>query len=144
MLVSKSLLSGAKIEIAGKNHGLIVLGLQILLIIISAGVTYLIDNPQSGISVIWGETCALVNMSLLAWRMMQGKHRDATAGRQLLWMYRSALERFFVVIGLLAFGMLRLHLPAGQVILGFVMGQAVLMLVPLVRGLSNRSRVEVK
>jgi len=30
------------------------------------------------------------------------------------------------------------------VILGFVMGQAVLMLVPLVRGLSNRSRVEVK
>jgi F0F1-type ATP synthase assembly protein I len=144
LLVSKSLLSGAKTEIAAKNHGLIVVGLQLLLIIISAGVTYLTDNPQSGISIIWGELCALVNATLLSWRMMQRKHQDATAGRQLLWMYRSALERFFVVIGLLAFGMLRLHLPAGQVILGFVMGQAALLLVPLVRGILNRSRVEVK
>ena len=118
--------------------------LQVTLIIISAGVTYLIDNPQSGISILWGEFCALVNVSLLSWRMSQGKHRDASAGRQLIWMYRSALERFFVVIGLLAFGMLRMHLPAGQVILGFVMGQAVLMLVPLVRGILNKSRVEVK
>jgi F0F1-type ATP synthase assembly protein I len=144
LLVSKSLLSGAKTEIAAKNHGLIVVGLQLLLIIISAGVTYLTDNPQSGISIIWGELCALVNASLLSWRMMQREHQDATAGRQLVWMYRSALERFFVVIGLLAFGMLRLHLPAGQVILGFVMGQAALLLVPLVRGILNRSRVEVK
>lgn len=138
------MLSGAKTEIAGKNHGLVVIILQVILIIISAGVTYLIDNPQSGISVIWGEFCALVNVSLLSWRMSQGKHQDASAGRQLIWMYRSALERFFVVIGLLAFGMLRMHLPAGQVILGFVMGQAVLMLVPLVRGILNKSRVEVK
>lgn len=144
MLVSKSLLSGAKTEIAAKNHGFIVIGLQLLLIIISAVVTYLTDNPQSGISITWGELCALVNASLLSWRMVQRKHQDVTAGRQLVWMYRSALERFFVVIGLLAFGMLRLQLPAGQVILGFVMGQAVLLLVPLVRGILNRTRVEVK
>lgn len=119
-------------------------GLQVLLIIISAGVTYLIDNPQSGVSILWGELCALVNVLLLSWRMMQRKHQDATAGRQLAWMYRSALERFFVVIGLLAFGMLRLHLSAGLVILGFVLGQVVLILVPLVRGLLNKTRVEVK
>jgi F0F1-type ATP synthase assembly protein I len=135
------LLSGAKTEIAGKNHSFIVIGLQVLLIIISAGVTYLIDNPRSGISIIWGEFCALMNASLLSWRMLQRKHQDATAGRQLAWIYRSVMERFFVVMGLLAIGILRLPLSDGPIILGFVMGQAVLMLVPLVRGILNKSRV---
>lgn len=56
-------------------------------------------------------------------------------------MYRSALERFFVVIGLLAFGMVRLKLQPSAIILGFVLGQALLMLVPLVRGVVSRARV---
>lgn len=73
--------------------------------------------------------------------MLQRKHRDATAGKQLAWIYRSVMERFFVVMGLLAIGMLRLPLSAELIILGFVMGQAVLLLVPLVRGISNKSRV---
>jgi F0F1-type ATP synthase assembly protein I len=134
------LLSGAKTETAGKKYGSAVIALQLILIIISACIAYLIDNPHSGISIIWGEICALMNVLLLIWRMGQYK-QNIDANRHLRLMYRSALERFFVVIGLLAFGMVRLKLQPSAIILGFVLGQALLMLVPLVRGVVSRARV---
>ena len=52
-------------------------------------------------------------------------------------MYRSVLERFFVVMGLLAFGMLRLKLAPLAILLGFIAGQMVLILVPLIRGIAK-------
>lgn len=55
-------------------------------------------------------------------------------------MYRSALERFFVVLGLLAFGMMRLDLAPLAILLGFVVGQAGLILVPLMRGMREISK----
>lgn len=116
-----------------------IVGLQLIFIIISASVVYFIDNPRSGISVIWGGFCALVNVCLLLWRMHTGR-LDIDANRQLRLMYRSVLERFFVVIGLLAFGMLRLKLAPLAILLGFVVGQAVLILVPLVRALFMKPR----
>ena len=134
------MLSGAKTEAAGKKHGLAVITLQIIFIIISAGVAFLIDNPQSGISIIWGGFCALVNVLILIWRMRQYK-QNIDANRHLRLIYRSALERFFVVIGLLAFGMFRLKLQPAAVILGFVLGQVAIVLVPLVRGVLSRARV---
>lgn len=134
------MLSGAKTETAGKKHGLAVISLQVVLITISASVAYLIDNSQSGISIIWGGFCALVNMLLLIWRMGQYK-RNIDANRHLRLMYRSALERFFVVIGLLAFGMLRLKLQPAAIILGFVIGQVAIVLVSLVRGVLSKTRV---
>lgn len=134
------MLSGAKTATAGKKHGLAVICLQVALITISVSVAYLTDNPQSGISIIWGGFCALVNVSLLIWRMGQYK-QNMDANRHLRLIYRSALERFFVVIGLLAFGMLRLKLQPGAIILGFVTGQVAIVLVPLVRGVLSRARV---
>jgi F0F1-type ATP synthase assembly protein I len=134
------LLSGAKTETAGKKYGSAVIALQLIFITISAGVAYLTDNPQSGISIIWGGFCALMNMLLLIWRMRQYK-QNIDANRHLRLMYRSALERFFVVIGLLAFGMLRLKLQPAAIILGFVLGQVAIVLVPLVRGVLSRTRV---
>lgn len=101
---------------------------------------YLVDNSQAGISVFWGGFCALVNVCLLLWRMRSGKNQNIDAGRHLRLLYRSALERFFVVIGLLAFGMLRLKFAPLAIMLGFVAGQAGLILVPLIRAVVKSGR----
>ncbi|MEO8417288.1 MAG: ATP synthase subunit I [Methylophilaceae bacterium] len=117
-----------------------IIGLQLALIIISAGVVYVMDTSQSGISVLWGGGCALLNVCLLKWRMRLGDDRSISENRHLILMYRSALERFFVVLGLLAFGMMRLDLAPLAILLGFVVGQAGLILVPLMRGMREISK----
>lgn len=48
-------------------------------------------------------------------------------------MYRSSLERFFVVTSLIVVGMLKLKLAPLGVILGFLVGQVVLVIVPIMR-----------
>ena len=78
-----------------------------------------------------------MNVCLLIWRMRTGDGQDVDANRQLRLMYRSVLERFFVVMGLLAFGMLRLKLAPLAILLGFIAGQMVLILVPLIRGIAK-------
>ena len=134
------MLSGAEQKATSrKPTNLVVIGLQVVLTIIGASAVYFIDNPRSGISVVWGGFCALVNVCLLTRRMRAGNHLN-DANRQLRLMYRSALERFFVVMGLLAFGMLRLKLAPLAILLGFVVGQAVLILVPLVRAVFIKPR----
>ena len=114
-----------------------IIGLQVILTITGAVVAYFVANLQSGISVLWGGFCALVNVCLLIWRMRTGAGQDIDANRQLRLMYRSALERFFVVMGLLAFGMLRLKFAPLTILLGFIVGQTVLILVPLIRGIAK-------
>jgi F0F1-type ATP synthase assembly protein I len=120
-----------------------IIGLQVVLIIISASVVYVIDSSQSGISVLWGGFCALMNMCLLIWRMRTGAGKkagqDIDANRHLRLMYRSALERFFVVMGLLAFGMLRLKLAPYAILLGFIVGQSVFILTHLIHGIRGKS-----
>lgn len=114
-----------------------IIGLQLIITITGAVVAYFVDNLLSGISVLWGGFCALVNVCLLVWRMRTGVGQDVDANRQLRLMYRSALERFFIVMGLLAFGMLRLKFAPLTILLGFIAGQAVLILVPLIRGIAK-------
>ena len=114
-----------------------IIGLQVILTITGAVVAYFVDNLQSGISVLWGGFCALVNVCLLLWRMHTGAGLDADANRQLRLMYRSVLERFFVVMGLLALGMLRVNVAPLAILLGFIAGQMVLILVPLIRGIAK-------
>jgi len=114
-----------------------IIGLQVILTITGAVVAYFVVNLQSGISVLWGGFCALVNVCLLIWRMRTDAGQDVDANRQLRLMYRSALERFFVVMGLLAFGMLRLKFAPLAILLGFIVGQTVLIMVPLIRGIAK-------
>lgn len=94
---------------------------------------YFISNSLYGISVFWGGLAALANSVLLLWRMRPELRPTADPQRHLRKMYRSSLERFFVVVMLLAMGMLKL-VPLA-VLLGFVVGQLTLVIVPLMRGL---------
>jgi len=107
--------------------------MQAIASITSAGVASLIDNPFFGVSVFWGGMAALANMVLLAWRLFYGDRPTFSAEQHLRLMYRSSLERFFIVTSLLAIGMLKLKLAAFGVIIGFLVGQVVLVLVPIMR-----------
>ena len=83
--------------------------------------------------MLWGGMAALVNTVLLAWRMIYGDRPTLNAGQHLRLMYRSSLERFFIVTSLLVIGMLKLKLLAAGVILGFLVGQLIFVVVPIMR-----------
>ena len=85
--------------------------------------------------MLWGGLTALANTVLLTWRMVYGDRPAQNAQAHVRLMYRSSLERFFVVCGLLALGMLRLELAPLAVLLGFLAGQMVLVVVPILRGI---------
>lgn len=88
----------------------------------------------AGGSVFWGGVGALMNLALLVWRMVSGRPTD-TAGQHLWVMYRSSMERFFVVMIWLATGIWLLHLLPVAVLMGFLAGQLVLVVVLILRGI---------
>lgn len=107
---------------------------QVVVTITSAIVASLIDNPVFGVSVLWGGLAALANSVLLTWRLVGGDRPTYSAQQHLRLMYRSSLERFFVVTMMLALGVLRFKFEPLGVLLGFLAGQAMLVMVPLMRG----------
>ncbi len=82
--------------------------------------------PIDALSALWGGLAALTNTVLLAWRMLHGDRPALDARRQLRLMYRSTLERFFVVVMLLVLGVLLLGLEPLPVLLGLLAGQMTL------------------
>ncbi|OIQ90567.1 ATP synthase I chain [mine drainage metagenome] len=107
--------------------------MQVVVSIAGAGISFVVIAPHFGVSVLWGGMAAMVNLAFLAWRMIFGDRPTYNAGQHLRSMYRSSLERFFIVTSLLAIGMLRLKLAAAGVILGFLVGQLLLAIVPIMR-----------
>ena len=108
---------------------------QVVVAIAGAGIASLVENPFVGVSVCWGGVVALVNMVLLAWRMFFCDRPTDSAEQHLRLMYRSGLERFFVVAALLAIGLLKLKLNPLAILLGFLVGQVPLGVVPIIRGI---------
>ena len=111
------------------------IAIQAVVTTAGAVVASFVDTPFFGISVFWGGMTALANMVWLAWRMIYGDQPTFSAHQHLRLMYRSGVERFFVVTVLLAIGMLKLRLIPLAVLLGFLVGQLILMVVPIIRGI---------
>ncbi len=78
-------------------------------------------------ALAWGGMCSVLNVLLTSWHAYK-KIQHVDANRQLRIMYRSVLERFFIVIGLITFGLLRLHLAPLLIFLGFICCQLVYIL----------------
>lgn len=108
---------------------------QLVLTVACAGVAALFDSPFVGISVFWGGLVALTNVALLAWRLFYGDRPMFNAEQHLRLMYRSSMERFFVVAALLVIGLLGLKLNPLAMLLGFLVGQVILVAVPILRGI---------
>jgi len=84
------------------------------------------------LAVLYGGGVSIANTSLLVWRWHKGAedfHCDA--GRHLSSFYRSGMERFFVVLILLAVGFYWLGDHPLALLVGFVVGQMAWMLASL-------------
>jgi ATP synthase protein I len=95
------------------------------------------EGGLAAMAVLYGGATAMANSSLLGWRMARGRDKPhADAGRHLRSFYLSSLERFVVAAGLLAVGLVLLHLSPIALLSGFVLGQVTLLVVGLLGGIT--------
>lgn len=108
-------------------------GLQCAITIIGAALTYFfVVTPLAARSVAYGSCVALVGTLLLSWGLKQGeRHKNLSAGWCLRQAYRTAIERFVVVVFLLAFGFKLLELAPLWMLAGFVGGQSAWLVIPV-------------
>ena len=87
------------------------------------------QGAESALAALYGGATALANVQLLRWRRGQVKtRRGLTARASLVTFFASALERFALVAGLLAFGLGWLKLQPLALLIGFAVGQAAVLL----------------
>lgn len=112
-------------------------GLQCAIMIIGALFTYFVVTPQAARSVAYGSCVALVSVLLLSWRLKQGARANIGAEWYLRQAYRTAIERFVLVVFMLAAGFGLLRLAPLWVLAGFVAGQAAWLAVPVLMKFEN-------
>ncbi len=107
-------------------------GLQGLITIIGAAVTYGIAASFAAKSVAFGGCVATFGTLFLAWRYIAGARREHLGAEWVLrHAYRTAIERFVLIACLLAIGMGLLKLAPVWVLAGFVCGQLAWLAVPV-------------
>lgn len=86
----------------------------------------------TSLAVLFGGLVAVANSALLAWRWHKGaRDYHCDAGRHLRSFYRSMLERFFVVMTLLATGFVLMGEHRLGLLAGFAVGQSAWILTSL-------------
>lgn len=94
-------------------------------VLMALAFTLYINNKVGWLSALaWGGLCGITNVLLTGWHAYK-KIKHVDAARQIRIMYRSVLERFFIVIGLIVFGLVKLHLAPMAIFLGFISCQLV-------------------
>lgn len=102
---------------------------QLALTLISVAVVFSLLGDGAARAVGYGGGVALTNTMLLTWRMKSSAQRPRLKPQQELFkLYRSSLERFFVVVLLLAVGLGWLKLLPALLLTGFVLGQVALVI----------------
>jgi ATP synthase protein I len=100
------------------------LGTQLVLVGLAAIGFFTLSGRFQALSVLFGGAMAVLNLVLLAWRRYQADSgRALTAGQSLWALYRSAIERFALVLALFALGMGVLQLEPLPLLIGFIAGQ---------------------
>ena len=99
--------------------------LQCIIVAFAALLAWHWLGGAAGAAAICGGSAALANIGLLVWRWWRGRYDyHCDGGRHLRQFHRSALERLFVVVIVLAAGMVGLKLQPLPLLLGFIVGQA--------------------
>jgi hypothetical protein len=112
-----------------------VFGLQVMVILVAAGITALSwkSSPQYAIAVLGGGGVSILNGALLTWRMTRvvlNPNQDVHQQLRLLYFY--AVERLLAVVAFLGICLGVLKLSPMAVLCGFVLGQAVLLIARLI------------
>ncbi|NOU01006.1 MAG: hypothetical protein HOO95_05460 [Gallionella sp.] len=111
-----------------KITGLRVVVLQTAIAVLTTAIAYFYSGLWSVASAnLWGAITAVLNGVLLVSGLSRAEKVKSYQPQHLLrTMFRLSMERFFVVILLLAMGMGGLKLSASAVLCGFVAGQVAL------------------
>jgi ATP synthase protein I len=111
---------------------LVPLLVQSVLVMLAALVAGWFGGVGTALATLYGGGVAVVNAALLLWRWRKGLYVfHCDAGRHLRSFYRSFMERFFVVIFLLAAGFAWLGEHPLALLAGFLVGQMAWMLASL-------------
>lgn len=100
------------------------LGLQGIIVLLAALAALAWQEGTTALALAYGGSTAWISAGLLVWRWRRGRYvYHCDARKHLQSFHRSLMERFFVVVGMLAIGLGVLHLPPKAVIFGFIVGQ---------------------
>ena len=111
-----------------KITGLRIVAIQIAAAVITTAIVYFYSHSWSIASAnLWGAITAVLNGVLLVSGLSRAEKVESYQPHHLLrTMFRLSVERFFVVVLLLAIAMGGLKLSASAVLCGFVAGQVAL------------------
>lgn len=91
-------------------------------------------------AVFFGGAVAMANVLFLIWCMRAGAHRPRQgqdARRELSWLVRFSMERFFMVALLMVAGLGWLKLMPAPLLIGFVLGQLTLIVSTIFSGIEK-------
>ena len=101
--------------------------LQLLLIALTSAVFFIVYGGFQAGSAAFGGVIAGANCLLLDWRRnTANKGRALSAGESIRLLYRTAVERFVLVIVLFALGLGAWQLDPPALLTGFIVGQLAL------------------
>ena len=102
--------------------------LQLLLIAATSVIFFMVYGAFQAGSVCCGGLIAMANVLLLEWRRLGAdRGRVLSAGESLRLLYRTAVERFLLVLLLFAVALVTLQLDPLALITGFIVGQLALL-----------------
>jgi len=108
--------------------------LQLLLIAATSVIFLMINGAIQAASVWCGGLIAMANVLLLEWRRLRADSgRALSAGESLRLLYRTAVERFVLVLLLFAVALGTLQLDPLALITGFIVGQLALVFKELIK-----------
>ncbi|MFN3398361.1 MAG: ATP synthase subunit I [Sulfurimicrobium sp.] len=112
---------------------------QAAAVTLGAALAYTCLGEQAATAAWFGGFVAVANTLILAWHM-RGAARVAgkSPGQELAGLVRSSMERFFMVALLVATGLGWLKLMPAPLLLGFVLGQLVLVASTIISGIEKR------
>lgn len=106
--------------------------LQGAITITGATIAYFAVSPLAAKSAAFGSSIVLVSALFLAWRFQRGnREENASAEWHLRQAYRTAIERFAWVAGMLVVGFKLLEFEPPWMLAGFLGGQAAWLAVPI-------------
>jgi ATP synthase protein I len=108
--------------------------LQLLLIAATSVIFFMVYGAFLAGSVWCGGLIAMANVLLLEWRRLGAdRGRVLSAGESLRLLYRTAVERFLLVLLLFAVALGTLQLDPLALITGFIVGQLALLFTVLIK-----------
>lgn len=111
---------------------------QGLLVLVGVVLAYLLGGFTAACAVMFGGWVTVASAALLVWRMRAAEKRESGNARQeLLFIYRTGLERFALVVILLAAGMGPFGLDRLGVVAGLILGQLAWLIAASASGLKG-------